>query len=131
MSQESAEHFIRRLYQRFNVEGIDGAAEDFFDAAVEYHDDPLWPGGGAHNGRPATIARFKEVIQVLGIKEAVVERVVDTGEELAWIVRVRGRSGSDVPNDHRWGYVGRIADGKLVYFRAYYDAEEAFGAVGC
>jgi ketosteroid isomerase-like protein len=108
-----------------------GRRRTFFDAEVEYHDDPLWPGGGAHNGRQATIARFREVIEVLGIRETVVERVVDTGKQVAWIISASGRSlGSDVPNDHRWGYVGRIAGGKLVYFRAYYNAQEALEAVG-
>jgi hypothetical protein len=59
-----------------------------------------------------------------------VERVVDPGEEVAWVIRASGRSqGSDVPNDHRWGYVGRIAGGKLVYFRVYHNAEEALEAV--
>ena len=131
MSEVGAEQFIRRLYERFNVEGMDGMAEDFFDAEVEYHDDPLWPGGGVHSGRHATVARFKEVVEVLGIGEVVVERVVDAGDEVAWIIWASGRSlGSDVPNDHRWGYVGRIAGGKLVYFRAYYNAEEALKAVG-
>jgi ketosteroid isomerase-like protein len=61
----------------------------------------------------------------------VVERVVSTGDEVAWVVRATGRSpGADVPNDHRWGYIGRIAGGKLVHFRAYYDAEEALKAAG-
>jgi hypothetical protein len=32
MAQESAQHLIRWLYERFDVEGIDGAAEDFFNA---------------------------------------------------------------------------------------------------
>jgi ketosteroid isomerase-like protein len=131
MSRESSEQFIHRFYERWNAEGIGSTAEDFFDARVEYHDDTVWPGGGAHNGRPAVTARFQEVVNTLGLMEAVVERVVDNGSEVGWIIRTTGRSpGADVPNDHRWGYVGRIAGGKLVYFRAYYHAEEALEVVG-
>ena len=130
MAQENAEQFIRRMYERFNAEGVGAAAEDFFDAEVEYHDDAVWPGGGAHIGRHDVSARFEEVIEVLGIREAVVERVADHGEEVAWVIRAIGRSpGADAPNDHTWGYVGRIAGGKLVYFRAYYHPEEAFQGV--
>jgi ketosteroid isomerase-like protein len=131
MSQENAEQFIRRMYDRWNAEGIGAAAEDFFDANVSYHDDTVWPGGGEHNGRFAVIARFQEAVATLGLKEAAVERVVEVGEQVAWVMRTTGRSpGADVPNEHRWGYVGSIAGGKLVYFRAYYNAPEALEAVG-
>jgi len=131
MSQESTEHFIRRMYERWNAEGIGATADEFFDANVEYEDDSVWPGGGAHIGRPAVVARFEEVIATLGLREAVVERVVDTGEAAAWVIRTSGRSpGADVPSEHSWGYVGRIANGRLTRFRAYYSAEDALDAVG-
>src|ERR1700733_6753231 len=131
MSQESAEQLIRRMYERWNAEGVSAAADDFFDVDVEYEDDSVWPGGGAHVGRPAVVARFEEVISTLGLREAVVERVVDTGEDAAWVIRANGRApGADVPSEHRWGYVGRIANGRLTRFRAYYRAEDALDAVG-
>jgi hypothetical protein len=110
---------------------VGAVAEDFFDAQIEYNDDAVWPGGGVHRGCRAVAARFDEVIEVLGITEALVERVVNSGEESAWVIRAVGHSpGADVPTDHRWGYVGRIAGGKLVCFRAYYDPERALKAVG-
>jgi ketosteroid isomerase-like protein len=132
VSQEhQTERIVRAMYARFNPEGPDAVAEEFFDPQIEYRDDPLWPGGGAHNGREAVVLRFKEVIEVLGIDEVKVERVVDTGNEVAWVIQAVGRSpGADVPNAHRWGYVGRIADGKFVYFRAYHDAAEAITPAG-
>jgi hypothetical protein len=75
-SAESAEAFVRRVFQRLNADGIQAMAEEFFDPQIEYYDDAAWPGGGAQ------------------------------------------------------GYVGRVADGRLVYFRAYYDAAAAIEAVG-
>jgi len=82
-------------------------------------------------GREAVVLRFKEVIEVLGIDEVKVERVVDTGNEVAGVIQAVGRSpGADVPNAHTWRYAGCIADGKFVYFRAYYDAAEALTAAG-
>jgi ketosteroid isomerase-like protein len=131
VSQENVEQFIHRMYEAFNAEGVAAVADDFFAAEVEYDDDAVWPGGGTHHGRQAVAARFDEVITVLGITQAVVERVVDSGPESAWVIRAVGHSpGASVPHDHRWGYVGRIAGGKLVYFRAYYDPEQALKAVG-
>lgn len=131
MSAVSAEQFIGRLTAAFNEEGIRAVARDFLDAEVEYHDDPAWPGGGAHKGRDAVVARFEEVVEVLGIRHLNVERVVNSGEVIAWVTRASGQTpGGDVPNYHVWGYVGRLAGERLVYFRAYYDAEEALQTVG-
>jgi hypothetical protein len=130
MPPQSAEQLFRRMAERFNADGIGAMGEEFFDAQVEYHDDAVWPGGGAHIGRPAVVARFEEVIEVLGIRELALDRVVEGGEQLAWVLRASGQSpGADVPNEHRWGYTGRIVGGKLAYFRAYYNAEEALEAI--
>ncbi|HEX3434483.1 MAG TPA: nuclear transport factor 2 family protein [Solirubrobacteraceae bacterium] len=129
-STDSPEQFIRRMYAQWNAHGIRSLADAFLDAQVQYNDDAAWPGGGAHRGRAAVIARFEEVVEVLGLREAVVERVIHRGEEVAWVIRSTGRSPrADVPNDHRWGYTGRITGGKLVRFEAYYDADEAFATL--
>jgi len=132
MPPEDAQQFIHRLYERWNAEGIRAIAEDFFDARVVYHDDAVWPGGGVHEGRPAMIARFTEVVETLGITKSVVERVVETKDAgLGWVIQATGRSpGAKVPHQHRWGYVGRIDGGRLVHFRAYYDADDALRALG-
>jgi ketosteroid isomerase-like protein len=119
------------MYAAFVAEGLARAADRFMDDRIEYSDDPRWPGGSAHHGRDAVVARFMEVIEVLGIVDARVERVVDAGDQVAWIVRFTGQSTREgIPNDHRWGYVGRIADGRLVSFRAYYDPAEALAVAG-
>ena len=76
---DSPEQLIRRLYAHWNAEGIRAAAELFFDAQLDYSDAAAWPGGGTHHGRPAVIARFEEVVEVLGLREAVVERVIQIG----------------------------------------------------
>jgi ketosteroid isomerase-like protein len=127
---ERNEQLIRRGYAAFNAEGVSAAAELLFDPEVEYADDAVWPGGGTHKGRAAVVARFEEVAESLGVTQAAVERVVARGDRLAWTVRFSGRSPSaDVPNEHTWGYVGRIARGKVVRFRACYDPQEALDAL--
>jgi ketosteroid isomerase-like protein len=131
MAQPTADQFVRDMYAAFVSEGLPAATARFMDDQVEYADDPRWPGGGTHHGREAVVARFEEVAEVLGIVAADVERVVEAGDQVAWIVRFSGQSPREgVPNDHRWGYVGRISDARLVSFRAYYDPAEAFAAAG-
>ena len=131
MSQENVEQIIRQLYQRWNAEGIGAAAKDFFDPEIEYHDDAAWPGGGKHNGRAAVIARFGGGHRGSGNQGA--------PSWSAWSMpasRLPGDTGqrniarADVPHDHRWGYTGRIVHGKLVYFRAFYNPDDALEAVG-
>jgi ketosteroid isomerase-like protein len=131
MPTQDPDQFVRRMYDAFLSEGFETAAHRFFAPDIEYHDDPQWPDSGAHHGRDAVIARFLEVIEVLGVHSASVERVVDAGDEVAWIVQFAGRSPStDAPNAHRWGYVGRLHEGRLAYFRAYYDPDEALATAG-
>jgi predicted SnoaL-like aldol condensation-catalyzing enzyme len=86
---------------------------------------------GPHKGRDTVVARFEEVVEVLGITHLAVERVVDNGDVIACVTRASGQTpGGYVPNHHVWGYVERVARGRLIHFRAYYDAAEALQAAG-
>jgi hypothetical protein len=80
------------------------------------------------------VACFKEYMDVLGTPDAIsmrVERVVDAGDRQVPIVRVSGlASTSGVPHEHLWGYVVKVRDGRIAYFRAYYEPAEALDAVG-
>jgi hypothetical protein len=119
------------MYEVWLDDGTDSAAARFWHPDIEYLDDPRWPGGGTHTGRDAVAARFDEVTGVLGIRAVSVDRVAEAGPQVAWVIHAHGESpGAGVPNDHEWGYVGKIVDARLVYFRAYYDADEAMKAVG-
>jgi len=66
--------------------------------------------------------------------EAVTASVTDvrnSGDQVVATVRVGGLTrGSGVPFDHTWGYVCETKDGKLSYFRAYFDRAEALKAAG-
>jgi ketosteroid isomerase-like protein len=130
MSQENPQQVIQGMYDAYNSDGLK-AAGSFLHPQVEYRDDPGWPGGGVHQGRDAVIARFQEVIDALGLQRARLNRVVEAREQTVWVVAYFGQSsGAGVPNDHQWGYVGRIADGQLVDFEAYIDPGSAFEAAG-
>ena len=60
-----------------------------------------------------------------------VERVLDGGDRQVPFVRVRSpASTSGVPHEHLWGYVVEVRDGRIGYFGAYYEPEEALEAAG-
>jgi ketosteroid isomerase-like protein len=129
----SAQQLIRRMNAALNRGAIAdwrAAARDFYAADIEYHDSGAWPGAGTYHDREAVIARFEGIMEDLGLVNVVLERIVERGEQIAWVTLVSGRSrGADVPHEHRWGWRGRFVDGKLVYLRAYYDADEALAGL--
>jgi ketosteroid isomerase-like protein len=43
---------------------------------------------------------------------------------------VKGRSSSGVPHEHLWGYVVEVREGRIAYFRAFYEPGEALEAAG-
>jgi Peptidase family M28 len=133
-SRTSLEEMISRPTAAFNAGGISAwraAVRDWYAADIEYHDSGVWPGAGTYYGRDAVIARFEEIMRVMGVSDVALERVSQRGDEVAWITRITGRSpGAELPHEHRWGWHGRLDGGQLVYMRAFYDADEAFAALG-
>jgi ketosteroid isomerase-like protein len=119
------EEQIHRTYELFNEHGGFEAVEELWHPDIEYHEAFDWPGAGTYRGREAVRARFTEYLEALGIVRADLDRVVGSGDRLAWTVRFEGRSAAGVPNAHTWGYIGRFEDGLLVRCWAYYAASEA------
>src|SRR6267154_1546423 len=69
-----------------------------------------------------------EYVEDLGASaELVLEDVRETPQGLVSLVRARGTSPSGLPFDHVWGYRFRMRDGRVVWFRAYLDPDEALG----
>jgi len=107
------------------------AVERWWDPQIEYVEDPKWPGSGTYRGRDQVVEIWNGYLEVFADAHMDVEEVIDAGDELVSIVRITGTSkGADVPFEHRWGYVCRLHDGKLVYQRAYWDPDEALAAAG-
>jgi ketosteroid isomerase-like protein len=100
-----------------------------WDPDVEYVEDPKWPGAMSFHGFEAVGARFREYVDDLGSDaELLLEDVRETPGGLVSLVRVRGRSTSGVPFDHLWAYRFRMRDGRIVWFRAHLDPDEALRA---
>jgi ketosteroid isomerase-like protein len=74
---------------------------------------------------------WNSYLEVFRTVQMGVEEMIDAGDEVVAVVRVSGIStGADVPFDHLWAYLLRLRDGKLVYWRAYWDPDEALAAAG-
>lgn len=129
MSQEGVE-VVRKAFGAGL--GLEETAETYWHPDVEYVEDPHWPGATRYKGRDAVLRRFQSYFEILGPGEdgeVIVEQVFDAGERQVPLIRFRGRSASGVPHEHLWAYVVEVRDGRIVYFRAYYEVGEALEAV--
>jgi ketosteroid isomerase-like protein len=133
MSEENAE-LVRKAFEGAGAQGLEKTAEAYWHPEVEYVEDPRWPGASRYKGRDEVLRCFQAYMEALGREEdfvVTVERVFDAGERQVPYVRVQGRaSTSGVPHEHLWDYVVEVRDERIVYFRAYYEPEEALEAAG-
>jgi ketosteroid isomerase-like protein len=134
MSEENVE-VVRRAFEGAGTGTLKETAESYWHPEVVYVEDPGWPGASTYKGRDAVLSCFQAYMEeALGREEdltVTVERVFDAGERQVPFVRVRSpASTSGVPHEHLWGYVVEVRDGRIGYFRAYYEPEEALEAAG-
>jgi ketosteroid isomerase-like protein len=108
----------------------DALMERWFDPDVEYVEDENWPGSTTYRGRDSVRDAFAGYEEILG-GDLTVEEVRTGTEGLLAIIRYAGEStGASVPWAQRWGYHCRIRDGRISYFRAFADVDEAGRAAG-
>ena len=108
----------------------DALMERWFDREVESVEDEKWPGSSAYRGRDAVRDAFAGYEEILG-GDLTVEEVRTGTNGLLAIIRFEGEStGASVPWEQRWAYHCRVRDGRISYFRAFADLDEARAAVG-
>jgi ketosteroid isomerase-like protein len=108
----------------------DALMERWFTREVEYVEDETWPGSSAYRGRDSVRDAFAGYEEILG-GDLTVEDVRAGTDGLLAIIRYEGESTSaSVPWEQRWGYHCRVRDGRISYFRAFADLEEAARAAG-
>lgn len=128
--------FLRRMFEDLAGPEIAGptemeTVEPWWHSEIEYVEDPKWPGSSAYRGRAEVLRCWNSYLEIFSTVRMEVEDVVDAGDEVVVMVRVSGISdGAEVPFDQLWGYVCRLRDGKLGYYRAYTDPEEALADAG-
>jgi ketosteroid isomerase-like protein len=132
MSQQNVE-LVRAAFDAASERGLAEVAHAYWHPDVEYVEDPRWPGASRYKGRDAVLQCFQAYMEALGPAEdpaITVERVLDAGQRQVLFVRFQGRSASGIPHQHLWAYVVEASGGRIVYFRAYYEPEEALEAAG-
>jgi ketosteroid isomerase-like protein len=108
----------------------DALMDRWFDPEVEYVEDEKWPGSSAYRGRDSVRDAFAGYEEILG-GDLTVEEVRAGEHGLLAIIRFQGEStGASVPWEQRWAYHCRVRDGRISYFRAFADLEEARRAAG-
>jgi ketosteroid isomerase-like protein len=133
MSEENVE-IVRGFFESIGRAGETplGLMQRLAHEDVVYVEDPKWPGGDTYRGQEAVAECWSSYDEVMG--EAVTASVTDVrdaGGQIVAIVRVSGRTReSGIPFDHTWGYTCRMEDGRLSYFRAYFNPGEALEAAG-
>ena len=133
MSQENVQ-LVREAFESSGAQGLRETAETYWHPEVGYVEDPLWPGASTYKGRAAVLRCFQGYMEALGAEEDLgisVERVLDGGARQVALVRVHTRGASSgVQQEHLWGYVVEAREGRISYFRAYYEPAEALEAAG-
>lgn len=130
MSEEHVE-FVRNAFEAAGERGLADMARTYWHPDVEYVEDPRWPGSSCYRGRDAVLRCFQAYMEALGEDAALtVERVFDAGQHQVAFARVQGRSASGVPHEHLWAYLVEVREGRVAYFRAFYEPEEALAAAG-
>jgi ketosteroid isomerase-like protein len=124
---------VELVRRAFEWRRLEETAEAYWHPDIEYVEDPRWPGASKYRGREAVLRCFRAYTEALGREEdftITVERVFDAGERVVPFVRIQSlASTSGVPHEHLWGYVVEVREGRITYFRAYYEPDEALGAV--
>jgi ketosteroid isomerase-like protein len=126
---------VRAAFDGAEGRSLEETAEKYWHPEIEYVEDPRWPGASSYKGRESVVRCFRAYEEALGgtqeFAAIALERVFDAGDRFVPFVRFKGTgSASGVPHEHLWAYVVEVADGRIKYFRAYYEPSEALEAVG-
>ncbi len=124
--------FIRRGYELWNDDDVDGLARQILSEDVFFQTPPDWPGQSTYRGREE-VARFlrEEVAAVIELGDIEIERIDVIGEE--YVIRMLARtrvqdSGLDI-GKIPFFHVAHVRDGRVDRIRSFLDERQAFAAV--
>ena len=121
----------RRCMEAFNEGGL-AAAESFFDPEVIFDQSRSpFPDAGVYHGIEGVRAWFRGLADAFGDVSYEMEKVRGRGDQVAVMLRVRGRGpSSGIEVDYRFVPVITFRDGKIVRMDRFSDWEEALEAAG-
>jgi ketosteroid isomerase-like protein len=130
MSEENVEA-VKRSYERFNTDGVEGAAKDFWHEDIVWHDPEEFPDAEIYHGIEAAKAALQGYVDLGGHMKVQVEEYIDAGDEVftGWQVHGRGAS-SGAPVEGSMYHVSTVKHGKLVRLRQYLNRDKALKAAG-
>ncbi len=123
--------FIRRGYELWNDEDVEGLAKQILSDDVFWQNPPDWPGQSTYRGRDA-VTRFlrDEVAAVIELSDIEIEGIEAFGNEYVIHMLARARVQDShldigkVPVFH----VARVRGGRVDRIRAYLDERQAVAA---
>lgn len=107
-------------------------AFEFFDPAIEVHEDPRFPEAGIYRGHEPVTAYFRQFTESFDEFAFEAEDFIDLGGDRVlslFRLRMRGK-GSGAIAEERPGWIYTVRDRKAVRIDAYLDRREAFAAAG-
>jgi ketosteroid isomerase-like protein len=130
MSQENVE-VVRQAVNSFNEEGAE-AAEAFYDPAVVLNNARSpFPDAGVYRGLDSVRKWFDGLADAFGDIRYEVEALRDLGDQVAALLRVRGRAPhSGIGVDYQFAPLFTVRNGKIIRVDRFTDLEEALQAAG-
>jgi ketosteroid isomerase-like protein len=106
-------------------------ASQYLAPDVTYEEDPRWPDAGAFRGRDAVSRRFSDYVDLVHLQRVSPGEIIDARDLVLAEVRI-SMLGTDAGQavDFLWTYTLRVEGGRIAYFRAWYERNEAFEAAG-
>ena len=107
---------LRAAYAAFKAGDLDGVLAAL-DPSIEWRVPAALPQGGDFHGHDGVIAYFGGLAQALDAPEVDVEAVLEDGDRVVVLGRVRARN-TAYPFVHSWQFAG----GRAIRFAEYVDA---------
>jgi ketosteroid isomerase-like protein len=133
MSQENVE-LVRTVFDETRRRGdpTPRYLAEYFDAEVEFHDDPRAPEAGLYRGVEEVLAYWEQFIENFEEFKIEPEEFVDIGGErvlVLLIITTRGR-GSSASVTMRIAWTFTVRDRLITRIEAFAEREEALKAAG-
>jgi ketosteroid isomerase-like protein len=128
MSEENLDIY-RRAIEAFNREGVEGAMR-YFDRDAEVY-DPDAPADRPYRGREAVAAFLSQLVEGTGQIQVRDFDLIPAGDRVVGLIHAEWRSeGGETEIELRDAHTLTFRDGKIVYWRAYLDRDEALADAG-
>jgi ketosteroid isomerase-like protein len=129
MSQENVDAF-RGVIEAINERGPEAGI--FFDAEIEFREDPEFPDAQVYRGRDEVVRNFREFTASFEYYRFEIEDLRDAGgDKVIAVLREQARGkASGLEVDRQSGWVATFRDGKVLSFEIYLDPAHALEAAG-